>query len=472
MISKTFVSLYFFSDRLLLLQLDASKKKVKKYSSVDLPEGVLRKNKVYDKELLATTLRSVWSKLKIKEKSVGLVIPELSTFTKLLTIPKINLSEMDEAVRWQAQEFLPTNLTEMTMDWKIVSRKDREYEVLVVALEKKILSDYVESAELAGLYPIAVEIPSLCLVRAADEKDEVGKLIFYKNFGEIVIILTQGGKIFGSSVLETKDSASYLNTVKRMASHYKDVKVEKIYLGGAEISENLANELGKITGGEVKLIKSRISGINEKQMQEFIIPLNMQFNQWTEPSDPFSLNLLPPNLVDKYKSAKLRLQIWSLTLTITLFVWISFLVTLGAYLFMNQQISEAKIKNGSTSSFADQRQKAISDVKYINGVTDKVTKIKKSTFYPQNMLQLVNSAKPPGVTIIKYKLDLDRGQIDVEGSAINRQELITFKDNLEANSDISSIQIPVTSFETETNLQFRLGFEYKPIKATVPAVKR
>ena len=70
MISKTFVSLYFFSDRLLLLQLDASKKKVKKYSSVDLPEGVLRKNKVYDKELLATTLRSVWSKLKIKDKFI------------------------------------------------------------------------------------------------------------------------------------------------------------------------------------------------------------------------------------------------------------------------------------------------------------------------------------------------------------------------------------------------------------------
>lgn len=471
MYNQTFVSLYFLSNKLSLIQLDSKKKKVQKYASLDLPEGLIKGGVVNDKPALANILKSAWSKIHLKEKTAGIILPEFSTFTKLLTIPKLQLSELDEAVRWQAQEYLPSPLAEMIMDWKIVNKKEKEYEILIVAIDKKALFDYVEVVEKAGLFPLAVVIPSLCLSRLTYSDNKENCLIIYKNYGETIIILSQGDKIFGTSVLRNQDSKSVVATASKMISHYKEFNADKVFIGGIEADEVLQKELQKNINKDVGFLKLDISGLSEVQLQEYLIPITMQLKDLTEPSDPFTLNLLPNLLVDKYKKARLKLQIWSLTLTITLFVWISFLITLGAYLLLMQQVSDLKISKTKGGSQVEERQKAITDVKYINETAGKILKIKKITTTPQKVLNDINNAKPPGITVSNYKLDLDIGKIDLGGIAATRADLLKFKESLETNPDVGTIIIPISSFESEVNQEFKLSFDFLPITQNIPTKK-
>ena len=471
MFNQTFVSLYFLSNKLSVIQLDSKKKKVQKYASLDLPQGLIKGGVVDDKLALANILKGAWSKIHLKEKTAGIILPEFSTFTKMLTIPKLQLSELDEAVRWQAQEYLPSPLTEMIMDWKIVNNKDKEYEILIVAIDKKTLFDYVEAVEKADLFPLAVVIPSLCLSRLTSSDNKENCLIIYKNYGESIIILAQGDKIFGTSVLRNQDVKSVVATAVKMISHYKEFNADKVFIGGTETDETLQRELQKIINKEISFLKPKISGLSDTQLQEYLIPISMQLKDLSEPSDPFTINLLPNLLVEKYKKARLKLQIWSLTLTVTLFVWISFLITLGAYLLMVQQVSDLKDSKTRGGSLMVERQEAIKDVKYINEFAEKILKIKKITTPPQKVLNDINGAKPAGITISIYKLDLDIGKIDLGVVAATRADLLQFKDNLETNPNVGSVIIPISSFESEVNQEFKLSFDFLPITENIPAKK-
>ena len=86
MINKSFVSIYFLANKLQILQLDSAKKKVKKIASVNIPEGIIKgiggdgkgafAYHVEDTEGLSRILKTSWNKLHIKQRSVGIIVPE------------------------------------------------------------------------------------------------------------------------------------------------------------------------------------------------------------------------------------------------------------------------------------------------------------------------------------------------------------------------------------------------------------
>lgn len=465
MAKKPFVSISFTPEKIQVLEMNSQKTRIKKFSSIDLPVGLINKYKVTDSDSLAKIIKGIWSKLGFKEKTVGLIVPEFSTYTKLLDIENLKLSDLDEAVRWQILDFLPGNQESMVLDWKIVSKGENKLTVLVVAIEKNILEGYVNSVEKAGVYPLAVETPSITISRLVKEDGE--NLIFYKiSNGEAILVLADGEKILGSSVVSMDDTDEVVNSAKRIVSHYPDSKLEKILVGGSNISQQLLESLEKEFGKKAQALTFNIDGIKDDSIQDYLIPLSLQIEELSEPSDMYSINLLPLALVNKYESARSKNKVWSTTLTITLFTWTTFLLALGVYLLLSQQTTDAMNQSTKRDSLQQQKQQAINDINSINSISDKVLSIKNVTYYPHVLLKEINNALLPGITLSGYKFDLDKGNVKLTGISVDRPTLIKFKQNLESNSDIGSISIPISNLATETNLDFEVDYQYLPISSS------
>ncbi|KKR30634.1 MAG: Type IV pilus assembly protein PilM [Candidatus Woesebacteria bacterium GW2011_GWA1_39_8] len=438
---------------------------------MDLPEGIIEGARIIDSAALSRILENVWAKLHIKERAIGIILPEASTFTKFFKLPKLAISELAEAVNWQAQEFLPSSQAETITDWKIIDKTPEGYEILIVAVSKEVLSQYVSACEEAGLFPLVVETPSTCLVRLS-KKDSSGSLIIYKNFGEALLVVAQGERIVGTSVIKGADPKQIIKTSSQMLTHFKEVQIKTLSLGGTQITEELVARLTDQLKLQFLLIQPEVSGIEKAKLQEYLIPLSMQLSEPAEPSDPNSLNLLPFSLVEKYKKERLRLQVWGLTLTITLFTWISFLITLGAYLFMVQNINSLKLVSKVNAETTKKREEAVSNIKTINKISEKILAIKKISVLPQKILNTIDMSKPQGIAISGYNLDLDRGEVSLTGISVDRASLINFKQKLETNTDYTSVTIPISSFEKEINLEFTLSFLYKPLVPPEPTKKK
>jgi hypothetical protein len=132
---------------------------------------------------------------------------------------------------------------------------------------------------------------------------------------------------------------------------------------------------------------------------------------------------------------------------------------------MNQNINNLKAKVGDSQLPAGKNP--LQEVESINMISRNVLKIKDASVSPQSILNDIYSSKPSGISIRDYKLDLDKGEIRLQGLAVDRVTLIQFKENVESVSNFENVEIPISSFEAETNLEFSLTFSYVPISSTV-----
>lgn len=461
MLKKSFVSISLASPKKIqVVKLNSSKKSVQKYISVDLPEGVIQNLRVKDEVALAKILKEIWKKTGFREKSVGIVIPESLTYTKLLNLPILPSYELDEAVRWQAFEYLPHTPEDLILDWKIVGKDERELNVLIVAILKDDLGGYVKSAHLAGLFPLVVETPSLSLIRFSDAK-ETGTIFVYESFGEAIILISQGQSIIASSVVSIEAEEEVIKVTNQMIKHYRQVSIEQIVVGGPKMSPVIASKLQQSIGKEPVWIKPNVSGIDANSFQEYIIAISQQLKDPAEPSDETTVNLLPPELVKKYQREKIKHQIWSLSLFVTLVVWISFFTTVGVYMFMGMEIKSLRGED-VLNQIPPEKAEYIAQVEEINKVSNKVLSITQVQVYPEAIFNSINEAKPQGVSIARYRINLETGAIELIGTSSSRQLLIDFKERLEGMKDFSLVHIPISSFEKESNLDYVASFTYLP----------
>lgn len=458
MFKKHFVSIFFHKNKLYVWQLSKDKKKVKKYLTVSIPSEIISDDKVKNIILLSKILKELWAKMDIKDKFVSVCISEYKAFIKLIKVPKIPIAEMHEAVLLQSQEFLPSEHDATVIDWKIVNEESNQYEVLFVAIEKSLLFGYIKAIEKAGLFPLLVEIPSVSLSRYAIDNEST--IIVYGLDQNAVVVFTKNSKVIASSVLSSQDLQEIFITVKRILNHFKEEKIDSIKIGGDfdGKSQAVLNYLSKICTN-ISPIDVSLNGISSNEIQNYLIPLSMQKTELLEPKDPYSINLLPDKLVIKYENKRLRLRLWSLLLSITLFVWVCLFTALGVYVYFGQISSHFRRLadvNGATKN----KEFAVITSQEANSVTTKVLSIKKATTSSVELLSIVEQARPKGVSIKEYKLNFDKGQFELKGVALDRLSLIEFRQNLEKNEKVKSVQIPLSSFEVDKNLEFDISFNY------------
>jgi len=463
---KPFVSLSFTQKKLQILKLNSAKTQVQTFTTIDLPKGLISNYLIQDKKTLAEILKNAWGKLGFREKSVALTIPEFSTFTKSLTLPTLQEKELDEAVRWQLRDLLPGIEKDMVVDWKVINHEKKAKQILAVAVPKILLSNYVDAVGFAGLMPLAIETPSLSLVRISDHQPTT-KLVVYANFGEVVLSLAQGEKILSSSVVSSADPNGVLWTAQNMVSHYQKTPVERIEVGGLELTQGLMSKLQQTIGKPAHQIDVKISGLSPSQIQEYLVPLSLQFKDPAEPRDETTVNLLPLSWAKHYEGKKLKRQVWTVAIIASLFTSTCFLASLATNLWLETQtkVFQKKIEQ-QTKLPADLDQQ----VAQANQITDKILKIEEKSQRPQDLLNKLSASQPPGIRLSDYKIDLDTGKVFLKGTASSRETLVSFKNNLQQDQAFSQVTIPISNFEAVSDFEFTMSLTYlssneqKPIK--------
>lgn len=465
MFTRAFISLYILPEVLYVVALSSDKKRIVTSVKLDLPHGLIKNHVVTDTEVFAQVLTKIWKTYKLKEKSVALVIDEFAAFTKLITLPKVPVAEMHEAVLWAMQEYLPDEADTMLFDWKIVMQEESTTDIFVVAARKDTLESYTKSLEKAGLSPFLVEIPSLSLIRL-DTKKKKEALIIYEHPHVSLVVFADLGNVLASSVVYGNDSAEIIKTAKKVSTHYGKTIVDRVYYLGE--SGATVKGLEKAFGVSPETLEMPIKVDPKAKPWEFLVPISLASGSLPEPSDPFSINLLPQWYVQVFHSSQKKVQYWGLILTVTLFVWISFFASLGTYLFLSQSIANLA-NNTDTTQTLQKREETSALIQKINTTSAALLQIKSLSVVPQEVINLISQLRPEGVSITEYKMDFDAGTIKVTGTAKDRLSLITFKQNVQKSELLSEVDIPISNFETESNLPFSLTANYVPIAKTIPS---
>lgn len=119
---------------------------------------------------IASSLKKVLNESGIKEKRVVVAIPESQVFSRIIEMPPMSEAELNSAITWEAEQFVPIPINEVELDYSIVdpgsSGKDKKMLVYMVAAPKKKLQAMVDFLINVGLDPIAVESEMVAIARS------------------------------------------------------------------------------------------------------------------------------------------------------------------------------------------------------------------------------------------------------------------------------------------------------------------
>lgn len=92
-----------------------------------IPEELLTDGIVQDVALVTDALKKAMNSCSagtIKRGKVVASIPEVQSFVRVLQVPEMSQSEMDEAVQWAVRRHIPFDLEKVYIDWEDLNRTD------------------------------------------------------------------------------------------------------------------------------------------------------------------------------------------------------------------------------------------------------------------------------------------------------------------------------------------------------------
>ncbi len=235
----------FNSLKAMQIESHGSKHTVVGYGVVHFDPKAIENGVIKDYELLAKAALDLFKNNiegEITTRRVALSVPAARTFSRILTLPQLDRKDLDEAVRTEAEQYIPVPIDDLYLDYVITEKTDKNIRVLAVAVPKKVIDSYSDLVALLGLDAVVMETTT----------GATGRLFSYTDAHNVPSVIIDFGSI-------SSDISIYDKSL---------VVTGTIPGGGDDITNAIASALG-VTHDEAHIIKVKY-GINVSKKQSEI----------------------------------------------------------------------------------------------------------------------------------------------------------------------------------------------------------
>ncbi|MBI4593596.1 MAG: type IV pilus assembly protein PilM [Candidatus Rokubacteria bacterium] len=166
---------------------------------------VVAEGTIKDPPSLAEAIKQAIGRAGVKTKEAAIGVSGRELIIKKVQIPEVPAKELRDAVQLEAEHHIPFAIDEVFLDYHVVSRRDGAMELIVVAVKKSKVVEYVGVVEEAGLNPVVVDVDGFALgnqfeLNHPDQADEAVALI---DIGASVMktnVMRAGASIFARDI--------------------------------------------------------------------------------------------------------------------------------------------------------------------------------------------------------------------------------------------------------------------------------
>lgn len=146
------------------------KPRLMRYHEVTFPSDATREGEIVEQDVLVRALKQLWAAGKFATRDVVLGVGNQRVLTRDLSVPKVPLDRIKEALPFQVQDLLPIPVADAVLDFYPIAEAQGEsgpvIQGLLVAAAKASVLANVRAVQAAGLNPIDVDLSPFALTRA------------------------------------------------------------------------------------------------------------------------------------------------------------------------------------------------------------------------------------------------------------------------------------------------------------------
>ena len=207
-----------------LVQLKGSKGNyhLVKFGVVPLPPEVIVEGAVMDAGRVVDAIKELLTAQQVKTKEVVISVSGSSVIIKRIAVADMSEEELSESIKWEAEQYIPFSIDDVNVDFQKIGpgAQEGQADVLLVAVKKDKINDYINLVKEAGLEPVVLDVDAFALANMYE--------LNYQMEAGIIALLNIGASVMNINIL--KDGMSIFT---------RDITV-----GGNRYTEALQRDFG------------------------------------------------------------------------------------------------------------------------------------------------------------------------------------------------------------------------------------
>ncbi len=133
---------------------------------VDLPPDAIGEGMIKDPPVVVDAIKEVVAKAGLKSKDAVISVSGRELIMKKIQLPKVNPKELGDAIMLEAEHHVNLPIDEVYLDHQVVGQSPGQggtMDVMLVAVKKTKINEYVAVVEEAGLSPVVVDVDAFAL---------------------------------------------------------------------------------------------------------------------------------------------------------------------------------------------------------------------------------------------------------------------------------------------------------------------
>jgi type IV pilus assembly protein PilM len=167
------------------------------------PEAIVD-GSIMDSSLVVDAIQKLTQETGAKGSSCATSVSGHSVIIKKIQVPAMPTAELEESIQWEAEQYIPFDINDVRLDYVVLSEGmtgDDSMEVLLVAVKRDKVNDYVSVISQCGKSPAVVDLDAFAVQNAYEVNHDLdpNKVVALVNMGAGVTninILAHGATVF------------------------------------------------------------------------------------------------------------------------------------------------------------------------------------------------------------------------------------------------------------------------------------
>lgn len=147
--------------------------KVDRWFSVDLPPGLVVEGLITNAVEMGKILDALFTAHNLPRKQVITSLSAMRSIPRLLTLPKLQASLMEEAISREARKEMPVSLESLYLSWQSMPGAGEQQRIYVVGVPREMIDAQVRALQAAGIPPFVMDLKPLALIRAVGQQEAI-----------------------------------------------------------------------------------------------------------------------------------------------------------------------------------------------------------------------------------------------------------------------------------------------------------
>jgi type IV pilus assembly protein PilM len=163
-------------------------------ASVGLPADTIADGSIRDSQTVADAIKEAVVKAGIESSEAAIAVCGRELIIKKVQIPEVPAKEVHDVVMLEAEHHIPFAIDEVFIDHHTLGRTQGQMDVILVAVKKSKVNEYMAVVDQAGFNPLIVDVDGFAL-------GNQWELNFPREAGEAVALIDIGAAIMKTNVV-------------------------------------------------------------------------------------------------------------------------------------------------------------------------------------------------------------------------------------------------------------------------------